>query len=259
MPKVKLSKGQWSEAALTVALKNRYAGSAYAFLPQVANGTGAAKSRTADALVMSLWPSRGLDLIGFEIKISRNDWLSELKRPEKAESIARYCNLWYLVVSSEDIVKSGELPSAWGLLAPKGTVLRIVKEAVQTPAEPISRTFLAALLRNAAGAIVPRAEIDEELKREHARGLRDGEERARYKQTSSDRDLAQLKTSVENFERASGLRIDGYNGEKLGKAAALIRTRGMEHIVRELEMIRSRARTISDSIDNTIAEVTSAP
>lgn len=249
MGAIAVPKTGWTEATLTVALKNRYAGSAYAFLPQVANGTGGYKSRTADALVMSLWPSRGLDLTGFEIKISRNDWLQELKRPEKADSIAKYCDQWYLVVAAEEIVKAGELPSAWGLMAPRGKVLRIVKEAMTTEARPISRAFLAALLRNASGAIVPKAEIEEELNHAREEGRKNGAETSKWKLERVERELAQLKTSIQKFEENSGLRISEYNGEQLGKAVALVKTQGVEQITSDLTRLRNVAQEVVTRVD----------
>ena len=163
---------RWTEAALTVALREKYQPPTFAFLPQVADGTGSNKSRTADAIVMGLWPSRGLDIIGFEIKVSRSAWLQELKKPAKAESIARFCDQWYVVVADVGIVKDGELPSAWGLMAPRGNgKLWTHKEAPMKEAEPITRRFLAAILRNAACWTVPKVEIDSAaVARAHAAG-----------------------------------------------------------------------------------------
>lgn len=60
-------------------LRNRYSPPEYAFLPQVRNQTGYSRQiRTADALVMSLYPSRGLYLSGFEIKINKSDLKNEI-------------------------------------------------------------------------------------------------------------------------------------------------------------------------------------
>jgi hypothetical protein len=52
---------------------------------------------------MGLWPSRGLKLMGFEIKAGRGDWLGELRNPRKAESIARFCDQWW-VVATQDVI-----------------------------------------------------------------------------------------------------------------------------------------------------------
>jgi hypothetical protein len=66
------------------ALRKKYPAAAWAFLEQVANGTGYAKKyRWADALAMGLWPSRGMELHGIEVKVSRSDWLRELENPAR--------------------------------------------------------------------------------------------------------------------------------------------------------------------------------
>lgn len=97
-------------------LIKRYPSGEYAYFSQVRNGTGfSAETRTADAMVLSLWPSRGLELYGFEIKVRRSDWLSELKNPKKADELSQYCDYWYIVTPS-GIVEIGELPATWGLM-----------------------------------------------------------------------------------------------------------------------------------------------
>jgi hypothetical protein len=57
-----------TEFELFQALRPLYPAREYALLPQVANGTGAGSKRHCDALALSLWPSRGLYLTGFEMK-----------------------------------------------------------------------------------------------------------------------------------------------------------------------------------------------
>ena len=67
------------------ALRNKYDdnGWSYAFLEQVGTGTGYKCTRWADALAVQLWESRGLSITGFEVKVSRSDWVKEMKHPEK--------------------------------------------------------------------------------------------------------------------------------------------------------------------------------
>lgn len=133
---------------LMAALAARYCRPAWAFLPEVRNGTGYQREpRTADAMAMSLWPSRGLELHGFEVKASRADWLGELKNPAKAEEIAAFCDRWWLVVGDKEIVKPAELPPTWGLMIPRGTGLIAVTEAPKLDATPLDRLFVASLLR----------------------------------------------------------------------------------------------------------------
>jgi hypothetical protein len=48
--------------------------------------SGWSRESRADAIARHLWPSQGLELIGFELKVSRSDWLREIKDPYKCES-----------------------------------------------------------------------------------------------------------------------------------------------------------------------------
>ena len=99
---------------------------------------------------MDLWPSKGLLLHGHEVKVSRSDWLRELKEPEKAAEFMPYMNCWWLVVSDPRIVRPGELPDDWGLLAMRGGLLAVQKPAPKREAKPLTRRRLAALLRAVA-------------------------------------------------------------------------------------------------------------
>jgi hypothetical protein len=91
---------------------------------------GFAAQRICDYMAMDLWTGygalRGPKLHGHEVKVSRSDWLTELRDPEKAEAFRRYCDFWWLVVSDKDIVKPGELPAGWGLMVAHGRSVRVV-------------------------------------------------------------------------------------------------------------------------------------
>jgi hypothetical protein len=167
-----------TEADVLTALRARYSqsygnGDRWVFAthvrcaPGFGPAWGAGQLRTADAVAMDLWPSAGLEVHGHEVKVSRGDWLTELKQPDKCEPVKRYCDRWWLVVSDRAIVKPGELPAGWGLMvvAERSTsrwnaercgydvaVERYARVAVRAPKlvpEPIGRDFLAPLLRAA--------------------------------------------------------------------------------------------------------------
>jgi len=97
---------------------------------------------------MSMWPSRGLEINGFEIKASRSDWLRELKNPAKAEAIAAYCDRWW-IVALKDLVKIEELPAGWGLmeLQANGSLKEVKRAPARENVKPITRTFMAAMMR----------------------------------------------------------------------------------------------------------------
>ena len=150
------------------ALRMRYAAPQYATLEEVRNATGrvapckrakrrqsgkASGPRYADMIAVGLWPSMGLEIIGFEVKTTRTDWLKEISDDKKAVAVQQYCDRWMLVVphkNHEKIVRNGELPATWGMLTvdDDGTVREIVA-APKLDAQPITRAFLASLMRNA--------------------------------------------------------------------------------------------------------------
>lgn len=110
-------------------------------------GTG--PLRTADAMVVDLWPSTDNAIHGFEVKVSRSDWLTELKDPEKAEAFRPYVHHWWLVVPDATIVRD-DLPTGWGLLAlgADGKLRQRVRAPLLKP-EPMTPGMTAALLRAA--------------------------------------------------------------------------------------------------------------
>jgi polyhydroxyalkanoate synthesis regulator phasin len=150
------------------ALRMQYAAPQYATLEEVRNATGRIKRRRvakdskgdvtdrpryADMIAVGLWPSLGLEILGFEVKTTRADWLKEIGDEKKAVAVQQYCDRWMLVVphkNHEKIVRSGELPATWGMLTvdDDGTVREIVA-APKLDAQPITRAFLASLMRNA--------------------------------------------------------------------------------------------------------------
>lgn len=140
-------------ADIQEAMARKWAAPEYALMWEVGDATGGRVRRYADAVIMSLWPSRGLELHGVEIKISRADWKREAADPLKAEAIARYCDRWWVHTSPGVVDDLSSLPPAWGLREFDGKNWKTLREAEKTASEPISRPFLAALLRRSDGAI----------------------------------------------------------------------------------------------------------
>jgi hypothetical protein len=121
---------------------------------EVRSATGRVEGlRVADAVAVSVWPSMGLEIHGFELKVSRKDWQAELAQPAKAREIGRFCSRWYLVVPApwKNVVTSlSELPEGWGLITIGTGGAEVVREAEERQAQEPTPAFLQALLR--AGA-----------------------------------------------------------------------------------------------------------
>jgi hypothetical protein len=139
-------------------LRTRYPESdGWVLVPQVANGTGYSVRRHADAIAMHMWPSRGLELHGFECKSAANDLRRELETPEKADVIATRCDYWWVVLSRDITLTTAyrndlaqRIPNVWGILAPDedGKLLKVHRPATKFEgAVPVDRSFMAAVLR----------------------------------------------------------------------------------------------------------------
>lgn len=214
-----MDKTYWTSDELRALLRKRYPAPAYALFEEVANGTGSYKSRSADAIAFSLWPSRGLGLHGFEIKVSRHDLQRELAAPAKAEALQQYCHGWW-IVAPEHIVRVDELPKTWGLLVPSDKGLRVARDAPDLEAKPLSLTMLASLFRNLHESENARfrqrieTEVDEQLKRRAA-----GDTAALQRLEKQHEELQQR---VRDFEKASGIEIN-FSHWPMGQVGTAVR------------------------------------
>lgn len=207
-----------TEADLISALAKRYQPPAYAFMPQVRNGTGYTreKVRTADALALSLYPSRGLDLMGFEIKVDRSDWLRELKEPNKSESIQQFCDQWW-IVTLPDVIVPGELPSAWGHMVLKGSQLVAEVKAPKLEAAPMDRPMLCGIMRKVTEASCPLDDVQRRVDEAYQKGFESGQ-----KDRTREREIVELKRRINEFQEASGVEIDRWSGGHVGEAVRFV-------------------------------------
>lgn len=124
-------------------------GDRYMFARHVRSHAGF-DARTADAVVMDLWVSKGLELHGIEVKISRSDWLNELRDQDKWRPVGQYMDRWWVAISDRTFIRPGELPDSWGLLEVNAAGVQIVRRAPRLQPLPVGRSFLAALVRAAS-------------------------------------------------------------------------------------------------------------
>lgn len=190
------------------ALTKRFPSPEWILLHEVRDDAGWRGSRSADAVAMNTWPSRGLQTHGVEIKQSRTDWLRELKDPAKSAPVQRFCDFWWLAVSDEKIAKLEEIPLTWGFLVLRGKSLVAVKPAPELKPEPPDRGFVAMLLRNATKGTTPTAMVDSLVQeRVEARLVSDRDHNA-YALERVTVALDELTKQVALFEQASGISIN---------------------------------------------------
>lgn len=189
-------------------LRRRHPSGEWAYMEEVAPRTGGG-TRYADAVAVNLWSSRGHAVHGFEVKVSRSDWLRELKQPEKAEEIYRYCDYWWLV-TEKGLVKDGELPPTWGHLERRGSGLYTVKAAPKLEAKPLTRAFFASLVRRSFEGLERKASA---IHADKVAELRAEYEKAKQDHRSSvKRELDTLHARIAEFEKQTGLSFNDYAG-----------------------------------------------
>lgn len=184
----------------------------------------------ADAIAMSLFPSRGLDIEGFEIKTDRRDWLKELKDPDKAEHVAKFCHRWWLVTSDESIAKPEEVPAGWGLyVMNKDDKLEVAKRPKKLKAIHPDLPFIGAMLRRAnemaereRQRAVEAINKDEFVQKATAKAEKEAERRFEEDLRISTREHESLKREVLEFEEKSGIEINRWNGGRMGESVKLL-------------------------------------
>lgn len=234
-------------------LAKKYPKPGWVFIPNVRNSTGFPGTlRTADAIAMGLWPSRGLHLHGFELKISRSDWMRELKDPEKAEEISQYCDFWWLVLSEEKLIEPGEVPATWGIMIAngRGGAVKVIREATQRANPIVPPWFLASLLRSATEGTVPEAMIATRLEEEFERGKQSNQ----WEITQARMGQENAEKAVAEFEKVSGIKIDGWGAGRLGYAVKLVLAalESKDSLVRDLKWKRENMADLLKKFDGAI-------
>ncbi len=187
-----------TEDVIAHQLRKRYGTGEWAFMCQVRNATGiAGQARYADALAFGLWPSRGQEILGFEIKVSRQDWQKERETPAKAEAIARFCDRWW-IVAPVGIVRKDELPAGWGLMELEGeTQLKVAKDAPKLEPQEPKRGFWCSVMRAFSEQVDVQAQIKKQVE------LASHEARVAGAAAAHLRDEAKIKQLEENVVAAS--------------------------------------------------------
>ena len=239
-------------------LRDKYPKREYALLQEVGNSTGFSCSRHADAIAMSLWPSRGLQVIGFEVKCYRQDWLRELNEPEKADAIAKFCDQWWLVAPTDEMVPVAELPPTWGLYVSDGTKLIVKKQAPTLESQPLSRGFVAAVLRKASEGQDNLVRLAKDAALMEAREEFDARPRppASVAEAELRKESDRLRKMIDEFEAASGVKIESWDAGRVGEAVARFRTMYVTPEA-QLKRLHDNAKEIVKAIGEEIKAVAS--
>lgn len=202
----------WTAHELCARIRAAHVAPEWAVFFEVRSGAGWDR-RSADAVAMNLWSSRGLTLRGFEVKVERRDLYRELTNPEKAEAVAQFCDEWWLATPPGLVKDEGfELPAGWGLMEATDAGLRTVRAAARREATPLTKGFVAQVLKHAQKMVarennewVRRADIEQELERAREQGAACIPREA---QRAKDQ-AAALQRDLDRFEAGTGIKLVG--------------------------------------------------
>lgn len=274
---------QWNEQLVFEALRTHFVEGAVVLLPQVASETGSAPRRTADAIAMQLWPSRGLTIEGVEIKVSRSDLLREYAQPEKSDIIAQFCDKWWIAAPAGVVKKSdfedGTFPKTWGCievnvqepglvaiadgvtswLRPHVFKAKVIKKAEENPeAKEPTRRFLAAILRSLQAHESPESQVERKLKDIQRRASKEAWDFANKHAEKSSNTLLEYQRHVSDFERVTGLSVGvqkGYWREDDRQKSYEDQRRRLQ-IANSLDSYFEKATALASSLRNLSAEAT---
>lgn len=219
-------------------IEKAYPQPAWTVLPELRDSTGwAGRGQAADAFVFGTWPSRGFRIIGFEIKSYRGDWLRELKNPEKAEGLSRFCDEWWLV-AEENVAKADEIPATWGWACPAEKGLKVLKKpAPELKPKEITRVFLMSIIRNIGKNFVPSSLVQAEVDARVQKELEAQRDSNAYHLKQTREDFEELKKRVADFEKEAGFEIGHKWGNRPKDVGAIVRAildSNLEHHVRSV-------------------------
>ncbi len=209
--------GKTTAAEINSLLAARYPLPKYSLAFEVPDGTGMNKMRTIDAVAMGCWATVGVQMIGHEIKVSRSDWQREMQDFTKCYAWKQHCHAWYLV-APKGVAKLEELPPSWGLMEPAGKGLKIRKpcEINSTP-QPVGFRMLAAIMRRLQTTAPVAIDHQIALRNAYQAGKQEMAATFKYQNERQARDYEELLKAVATFRRNSGVSIDTWSGDDVGR------------------------------------------
>lgn len=234
---------------MRMALRERFPLPEWALFFEVCDATGFRGSRYADAVAMNCYPSRGMEIHGVEVKHYRSDWLRELKHPEKSVAVQQFCDRWW-IASVPGVVKPEELPVTWGFLEISATTgkLRQVKAAPELEAKPVTRAFVASMLRSAGK--IDQAEVDKAVEARTESIEKRANERVEY-ELNRRRDAAQeMVKRSEEIRKKTGIDLSRYvDDDAVATAIKFALSTGIADKYNGIDSLRRDLRIFADRLD----------
>ena len=191
-------------------------------LREVRNAGGHGADRSLDAMSFGLWPSKGSHATGYEVKVSRSDWLKEMTQIDKAEAFRPYCKYFFLVAVKK-VAELHEIPETWGFLEWDGRRLVTVKPAPKNETVlPFPGTMLSAILKRTDDMASARGL--ESMKAHYETKLANFDAEVKQAVENENRYGKQEKEAIARFCAAIGVRGNYFNLDHLLENKLMIDT-----------------------------------
>lgn len=249
---------------LEAMLRAKYQRDRYALFFDVPDAVSLDARRRIDAVAVGIWKSVGRSIDAFELKISRADWLRELKQVDKADPFISICDRFWLVTGDPTVAKLDEIPACWGWMTATKHGLRVQRPAEKLPQDRTNLPwgFTLGLLRKLQDDLVSSPDVrtmleesHRDLREKHSRELEQAGNRA-------SRDLEKLRETVTTFEKESGIELTHW---RFGHAGNVVRSllelgyegNGTKHVPKILRRQADELRGLLKQLDAVAAEIES--
>jgi hypothetical protein len=136
-------------------------GTEWVLATEVSDSTGVTHSYSRvsrlDAIAVSCWRSSRYAVHGFEVKVSRSDFLREIADPDKRARFEESCNQFWFACAP-DVAEPAEVPDGCGLLVATKNGSKLVRKvtaryyADRSPDDRMWRSIVRASAKNVAAS-----------------------------------------------------------------------------------------------------------
>ena len=250
-----------STPALGDLLRAKYPRDRYALFFDVPDAVGLDQRRRIDALAFGIWQSVGREIQGFELKVSRSDWLRELKQVNKADPFIAICDRFWLVTADSSIAKIDEVPACWGWMSATANGLRVQRPASKLPGvgNAIPRNFLIGVLRRMQDDLIGSPEVRTEIQRQVNEATSRLDDRIKYKTRDAESKVAALQEKIDKFREQSGIDLNDWRMGNVGKIVKHLQLLGfgdgLNHVPELLEGQENALRVTLENVSKVRASL----
>lgn len=243
--------------ALENLLRAKYPRDRYALFFDVPDAVSLRQQRRIDALAFGIWQSVGREIQGFELKISRSDWLRELKQVDKADPFIALCDRFWLVTADSKIAKLDEVPACWGWMTATASGLRVQRPASKLPGvgNAIPRDFLIGVLRKLQDNLLNSADVRTAIEERIKTATDRFDERVQSRTVRLQQQFEALQAKVTKFKEESGIDLDDWRMGDIGRIVKQLKQLGygdgLDHVPellqRQENVLRSTLERVAEA------------